>query len=25
MFREYDYFCIPHEEQGMRGTIIVEE
>jgi len=22
---EYDYFCIPHEEQGMRGTIIVEE
>ena len=22
---EYDYFCIPHEEQGMKGTIIVEE
>ena len=21
----YQYFCIPHEEQGMVGTIIVEE
>jgi plastocyanin len=20
----YRYFCIPHEEQGMRGTIVVE-
>ena len=21
----YQYFCVPHEEQGMVGTIIVEE
>ncbi len=21
----YEYFCIPHEEQGMRGTIVVDE
>ena len=21
----YEYFCIPHESQGMRGTIVVEE
>lgn len=21
----YEYFCIPHEDQGMKGTIIVEE
>jgi plastocyanin len=21
----YEYFCIPHEAAGMRGTIIVEE
>ena len=21
----YDYFCIPHEQQGMRGTIVVTE
>ena len=21
----YEYFCIPHESSGMRGTIIVEE
>ena len=21
----YQYFCIPHEEQGMKGTVIVEE
>ena len=20
----YEYFCIPHEDQGMKGTIIVE-
>ena len=20
----YEYFCIPHEQQGMRGTIVVE-
>lgn len=20
----YQYFCIPHEEQGMKGTVIVE-
>lgn len=22
---EYQYFCIPHEQGGMRGTIVVEE
>jgi plastocyanin len=22
---EYEYFCIPHESQGMEGTITVEE
>jgi plastocyanin len=22
---EYEYFCIPHEAQGMEGTITVEE
>ncbi len=21
----YEYFCIPHESQGMKGTIVVEE
>jgi plastocyanin len=21
----YEYFCIPHEQQGMKGTIVVEE
>ena len=21
----YEYFCIPHEQQGMRGTIVVEQ
>ena len=21
----YRYFCIPHEQQGMRGTIVVEQ
>jgi plastocyanin len=21
----YEYFCIPHEDQGMTGTIVVEE
>jgi len=21
----YDYFCIPHEATGMRGTVVVEE
>lgn len=21
----YEYFCIPHEDQGMKGTIVVEE
>jgi plastocyanin len=21
----YEYFCIPHERQGMKGTIVVEE
>lgn len=21
----YEYFCIPHESRGMRGTIVVEE
>ena len=20
----YEYFCVPHEQQGMRGTVIVE-
>ena len=20
----YEYFCIPHEDQGMRGTVVVE-
>lgn len=22
---EYQYFCVPHEQGGMRGTIVVEE
>ena len=22
---EYQYFCIPHEQGGMRGTVVVEE
>jgi plastocyanin len=22
---EYQYFCIPHEQGGMRGTLVVEE
>ena len=21
----YEYFCIPHESQGMKGTVVVEE
>ncbi|MFN2490467.1 MAG: plastocyanin/azurin family copper-binding protein [Actinomycetota bacterium] len=21
----YEYFCIPHEQQGMKGTIVVKE
>ncbi|CAN5627432.1 hypothetical protein BH24ACT26_BH24ACT26_03110 [soil metagenome] len=21
----YEYFCIPHEQQGMKGTIVVEK
>src|SRR5215210_5057840 len=21
----YEYFCIPHEQQGMKGTIVVEQ
>lgn len=22
---EYQYFCVPHEQGGMRGTVVVEE
>lgn len=21
----YEFFCIPHEQQGMKGTVVVEE